>query len=40
MIVNIIKTKFAANVGCFEVGDIADDEDTKEIKADIRAMTK
>jgi hypothetical protein len=40
MTVSIIKTKFAADVGCFEVEDGADDEDAEEIEADIRVMTK
>ncbi|HEY0934969.1 MAG TPA: DEAD/DEAH box helicase, partial [Trebonia sp.] len=40
MTVNIVKTKFAADVGCFEVDDRADDEDAEEIEADIRAMTQ
>ena len=40
MTVNIVKTKFAADVRCFEVNDLANDEDAKEIKADIRVMTK
>ena len=40
MTVNIVKTKFAANVGCFEVDDLANDEDAKEIEANIRVMTK
>ena len=40
MTVSIIKTKFAADVGCFEVDDVADDEDAEEVEADIRAMTK
>jgi hypothetical protein len=38
--VNIVKTKFAADVGCFEVDDLANDEDAEEIEADIRVMTK
>jgi superfamily II DNA or RNA helicase len=38
--VNIVKTKFATDVGCFEVDDGADDEDAEEIEADIRVMTK
>lgn len=40
MTVNIVKTKFAADVGCFEVDDGAGDEDAEEIEADIRVMTK
>ena len=40
MTVNIVKTKFVANVRCFEVNDLANDEDTEEIKANIRVMTK
>ena len=40
MTVNIVKTKFAADVGCFEVDDGANDEDAEEIEADIRIMTK
>jgi superfamily II DNA or RNA helicase len=40
MTVNIVKTKFAADIGCFEVDDVADDEDAEEIEADIRVMTK
>jgi hypothetical protein len=35
MMVNIVKTKFIANVGCFKVDNGANDEDAKEIKADI-----
>ena len=38
--VNIIKTKFVADIGCFEVDDGAGDEDAEEIEADIRVMTK
>lgn len=38
--VNIVKTKFAANVRCFEVDNMADNEDAEEIKADIQVMTK
>ncbi|PVH74818.1 hypothetical protein DL98DRAFT_428697, partial [Cadophora sp. DSE1049] len=40
MTVNIVKTKFAADVGCFEVNDGANNEDAEEIKADIRVMIK
>ena len=40
MTVNIVKTKFAADIGCFEVDDGANDEDAEEIEADIRVMTK
>jgi hypothetical protein len=40
MTVSIVKTKFAADIGCFEVDELADDEDAKEITADIRVMTK
>jgi hypothetical protein len=40
MTVNIVKTKFAADIRCFEVDDVADDEDAEEVEADIRAMTK
>jgi hypothetical protein len=40
MTVNIVKTKFAANIRCFKVDDMADDKDAKEIKANIRVMTK
>jgi hypothetical protein len=40
MIVNIVKIKFAADVGCFEVDNGANDEDAKEIEANIRVMTK
>ncbi|KUJ06211.1 uncharacterized protein LY89DRAFT_633257 [Mollisia scopiformis] len=40
MTVNIIKTKFVANVGCFEVNDGANDEDAEEIEANIRVITK
>ena len=40
MTVSIVKTKFVADLGCFEVDDVVDDEDTKEIEADIRVMTK
>jgi len=40
MTVNIVKTKFVADVGCFEVDDGAGDEDAEEIEADIRVMTK
>ena len=40
MTVNIVKTKFVADVGCFKVNDAASDEDAEEIDADIRVMTK
>jgi hypothetical protein len=40
MTVNIVKIKFAIDVGYFEVNDGASDEDTEEIEADIRVMTK
>jgi superfamily II DNA or RNA helicase len=40
MTANIVKTKFAADIACFEVDDGADDEDAEEIEADIRAMTR
>jgi hypothetical protein len=40
MTVSIVKTKFAADLGCFEVNNIADDKDTKEIEANIRVITK
>jgi hypothetical protein len=40
MTVNIVKTKFATNVGYFKVDDGASDEDVEEIEADIRVMTK
>jgi hypothetical protein len=38
--VSIIKTKFAVNVGYFEVEDGANDKNTEEIKTDIRVITK
>jgi hypothetical protein len=38
--VNIIKTKFIVNIRYFEVNDGASGEDAKEIKANIRVMTK
>ncbi|PVH71402.1 hypothetical protein DL98DRAFT_596991 [Cadophora sp. DSE1049] len=40
MTVSIVKTKFAADVGCFEVNDGANEEDAEEIEAGIRVMTK
>lgn len=40
MTVNIVKTKFAADMRCFEVNPVADDEDAEEIEADIRVMIK
>jgi hypothetical protein len=40
MTVNIVKTKFAINVKCFEVDNGANDEDVEEIEADIQVMTK
>jgi hypothetical protein len=39
MTVSIIKTKFAANIRCFEVDDVANNEDAEEIEANIRVMT-
>ncbi|KAJ9629274.1 hypothetical protein H2203_001644 [Taxawa tesnikishii (nom. ined.)] len=38
MSVAIVKTKFASNIGCFEVNE--DDEDAEEMEEDIRAMTR
>lgn len=38
MTVAIVKTKFAADVGCFEID--ADDEDGEELEQDIQALTK
>ena len=38
MTVTIVKTKFASQIGCFEVNE--KDEDAEEIEEDIRAMTK
>jgi Orsellinic acid/F9775 biosynthesis cluster protein D/Helicase conserved C-terminal domain len=38
MTVNIVKTKFAADLGCFDVGDA--DGDAEEIDVDIRTMTQ
>jgi hypothetical protein len=40
MTVSIVKTKFAADIRCFEADNLANDEDTEEIEADIRVMTK
>jgi hypothetical protein len=40
MTINIVKTKFITNVGYFEVDNEASNENTEEIKADIRVMTK
>ena len=40
MTVSITKTKFAADIGCFKVNHIADNEDTKKIKADIWVIAK
>jgi hypothetical protein len=40
MTVNIIKTKFTADIRCFEVDNGANNEDTEEIEADIRVITK
>jgi hypothetical protein len=40
MTVNIVKTKFTADVRCFEVDGGADDKDAEEVEADIRVMTK
>ncbi len=40
MIVNIVKTKFTADIRCFKANNLADDEDTEEIEADIRVITK
>ena len=40
MTVNIVKTKFAADIRCFKVDDLANDEDAEEIEADIRVITK
>ncbi len=39
MMVNILKTKFRADVGCFKVEGADNDFDCKEIKADILVMT-
>jgi hypothetical protein len=39
MTVSIVKTKFVANIRCFEVDDAANNEDAEEIEADIRVMT-
>jgi hypothetical protein len=38
--VNIVKIKFIANVKCFKVNDGANNEDAKEIKANIRVIIK
>jgi hypothetical protein len=38
--VNIVKTKFATDIRYFEVDDITNDKDAKEIEGDIRVMTK
>lgn len=40
MTVNIVKTKFAADTGCFETDTMIDDEDAEEIEVDIQVMTK
>jgi len=40
MTVNIIKTKFIDNVGCFEVDNVANNEDGNEIEANIRVIIK
>jgi hypothetical protein len=40
MTVSIVKTKFAADIGCFEANNLVDDEDAKEIAADIWVMTQ
>jgi hypothetical protein len=40
MTVSIVKTKFATDIGCFEVDELADNKNTKEIRTDIRVMTK
>ncbi|PVH68494.1 hypothetical protein DL98DRAFT_630600 [Cadophora sp. DSE1049] len=40
MTVSIVKTKFAADIGCFEVNHMADNEDVKKIEAAIWVMTK
>jgi hypothetical protein len=38
--VNIVKTKFTTNMGCFEANNLVNDEDVKEIKVNIQVMTK
>ncbi len=38
--VNIIKTKFIADIKYFKVNNGANDEDAEEIEANIRVMTK
>lgn len=40
MTVSIVKTKFKADVGCFEMDSADDDVDGEEIGADIRIMTQ
>jgi hypothetical protein len=40
MTVNIIETKFIANVGCFEADNVANNEDAKEIEANIQVIIK
>ena len=40
MTVNIVKTKFAADIGCFDVDDAAGGEDGEEIDTDVQVMTK
>jgi hypothetical protein len=39
MTINIVKTKFTANIRYFEVDDAANNEDAEEIEANIRVMT-
>ena len=38
--VDIVKTKFSADIGCFEIEDVADHEDRDEIEADFPIITK
>lgn len=40
MTVSIVKTKFKADIGCFELDGADDDVDSEELEADIRIMTQ
>jgi hypothetical protein len=40
MTVNIVKTKFTANIKCFKADNLVNDKDAKEIEVNIWVMTK